>query len=101
MAKLKEFRFHWDESPSLDVTYRIRVEPSDMEITYDSPYVDVGDVNSVNLADYDIFKNLSGMYNVSVSSVDGFGNESNFAIKTGEIDFKAPLPPTNPRFVFF
>ena len=98
MSKVQDFNIRFLASDSPDVaTNRLYYEEVPTEVTYDSQWVDVG-----NVADVDGYVNVSlgahlgaldGIYNIGIAAVDDVGNEATMS-KANDLplDFVAPNP---------
>lgn len=97
MAKVKDYQITWTKSASVDVVgYKIYYVPEADTLTYASPNVIVGDVDTVAIpADVPEFPLIDGIYKIGLSAVDDVGNESDIAVKTVPFDLVAPDVPTN------
>lgn len=99
MGRVADRFFEWNKSTSEDVVaYRVYV--SQQTVSYDSDFTEVGDVNRVNLGQlanegFQPLVEAEGTYNLGVSALDGIGNESSIAVKSGVfLDFVPPVAPT-------
>lgn len=106
MAKIIEKNLRLPVSSSVDVIdYKMYVEESPTELSYNSPSVSlgndpVGGYIEKNLADFiNMFPNDTN-YNLGFTSVDDIGNESDMVTALEvPLDFVAPSPPGTPIIV--
>jgi len=93
MAKIKTVRLSFPPSTSTDVVgYKLYIETSPTEITYNSPSYDLGNKTSVRLNK--ILKRTEGVFNLGVVAVDSASNESDFSlIYNVHLDFIPPIMP--------
>jgi hypothetical protein len=95
MAKVKSVNLSFPASDSPDVEgYKLYLEESPNEVTYESQSFDLGNNTSVDLATLDGMTTRDGNYNIGITAVDDAGNESSMSlISDVPLDFEAPNPP--------
>lgn len=91
MAKIKDVRLSFPPSTSVDtVGYKLYIETSPTEVTYDSPSYYLRHKTSVKL--YKILGRIDGVFNIGVVAVDRVGNESDFSLMDDvHLDFVPPV----------
>jgi len=91
MPKRKDAKLSFPPSPSKDVIgYKLYIETSPTEVTYDSPSHYLRRNTSVRL--YKILGVVDGVFNIGVVAVDDAGNESNFSLLYNvHLDFISPF----------
>jgi len=106
MSKLVSKNLKLPVSTSIDVVnYKMYVEESPTNVTYDSPSIDLGNspVDGYIEADLSTFGTMfpdDTNYNLGFTSVDDIGNESDFVNALDvPLDFEAPSPPGTPIIV--
>lgn len=95
MALLVKKLMQFDASASPDVVgYKLYIEESPTEVTYDSESFDLGNNTTIDLTSIDGMTTKDGTYNLGVTAVDDVGNESSMS-KASDVplDFQAPDPP--------
>lgn len=81
------------ESPDV-VGYKLYVETSTSELTYDSESFDLGTQTSVDLSSIPALLSKDGVFHIGITAVDDAGNESDMSVVMNvPLDFQAPLPP--------
>ena len=82
------------ESDELIISYRLRLVPTNTVVNYEVPYIEVpSDKLVINTKDFQSTI-IDGIYDFFVTSVDSYGNESNFVGLPGvEIKVTPPSPP--------
>lgn len=95
MALLVKKLMQFDASDSPDVVgYKLYVEESPNEVTYESESFDLGNNTTIDLTSIDGMTTRDGVYNIGVTAVDDAGNESSMSKATDvPLDFLAPNPP--------
>ena len=101
----KTLKFKASPSPDV-VSYKMYIEESPTEVTYDSESIDLGNpVNPDGYVEVDLTKiseltTKDGKYNIGIVSVDEAGNESSMS-KAADVplDFVAPDPPGALEFI--
>lgn len=89
-AATKTLSFPASGSPDV-VSYKLYVEESPTEVTYDSQSYDLGNNTSVELGSIAEF---DGTYNLGVVAVDDAGNESDMSLASDiPLDLVAPEAP--------
>ena len=103
MAKIVPKNLSLPESNSVDVVnYKMYVEESPTQLTYNSPSVSLGNVVvngniEKDLSEYSTMFPNDIEYNLGFTSVDDIGNESDMVEALNiPFDFVAPNPPGNP-----
>ncbi|HLD89563.1 MAG TPA: hypothetical protein VI911_00845 [Patescibacteria group bacterium] len=93
MAKIVSKTLRFPGSSSADVTgYKLYFVDATMELTYDSPSIDLGMAMEVDLST--IATGKEGVFNLGVTAYDGGGNESDMSVATAvPLDFIAPNAP--------
>lgn len=91
--------FAWNRSSSADVVgYRLRITKAPEAPTRDTPPVELGDVDQVDLATLEEARGLDGTYNLAVAPVDDSGLEGDLTPLADQvIDLVPPEPATNFR----
>lgn len=86
----------WNPSPSADADhYRVYQGADGNPPTYDSPFVDLGNVTTAQLP-IDGLPAVEGSVIFGITAFDAAGNESDIQIADALlIDVTPPLPPTN------
>lgn len=93
MAKIVSKTLKFPGSGSADVAgYKIYFVDANSELTYNSPFVDLGLKMEVDLST--IATGQEGVFNLGVTAYDGSGNESDMSVATAvPLDFIAPNAP--------
>jgi hypothetical protein len=95
MSKVKNVDISWVASDSPDVVgYRFYYQDVDMFLDYDAPYVDLGNVTTINVAAVLELSGLDGIYNIGITAIDDAGNESAMSIAENiPLDLESPNAP--------
>jgi len=101
MGLVKTVTLVFEPSTSADVVgYKLYIEQTPTEVSYQSQSFDLGNNTDVNLAEVEGIGILSGTYNFGITAVDDTGNESDFVFLSDvKVDLVAPNAPTNPQIV--
>lgn len=95
MEKITGMRLTFTPSGSPDVVnYRLYYAPEG-QLAFDSPFVDLGMSNDVDLSSFPDLLGLDGVYDVGIAAVDDVGNERMGVQASVPFDFIAPDAPTN------
>jgi hypothetical protein len=95
VAKYATKTLSWIPSPDVDVVaHKVYVATGAVQPDYNSPFIEVpAGQNSVELPFINM-PEFDGTFNFGLSAVDDFGNESDLAHISMDLDFLAPSPPT-------
>jgi hypothetical protein len=95
MAKIKSLKLKILASDSPDVVgYKLYVQPTPDEVTYQSPSFDLGNRTEVPLDEVAGLDKLDGTFNLGLAAVDDAGNESDLKVLSNiALDFFAPAAP--------
>ena len=90
MPKRKDYRLSFPRSSSKDVVgYKLYIETSPTEVTYESPSYNLKKKTRVKL--YSILGVIDGVFNLGVVAIDDVGNESDFSLLYNvHLDFISP-----------
>ena len=101
MTKVQGLTISFPASGSTDVVgYKLYLEESPGQVTYDSQSFDLGNVTTIDLATLPGMTTADGVYNLGVTAVDDAGNESSMSVATDvNLDFAAPDPPGPITFI--
>ncbi len=94
MAKYVKKTLSWTASLDTDVVeYKVYVATGSEQPDYDSTFTVVTSGNLAVLP-FSGMPVIDGTYKFGISAVDDFGNESDMALISADLDFLAPSPPT-------
>ena len=96
--RVKRRKISWDASPSPDVIgYRVYWAANE-SVSYDSDFVDVGQVTAIVLPD-DVpsFRRVTGQVEIGITALSRSGNESDMGIVEAFFDFTRPGMPLHLR----
>jgi len=90
----------WSPAMATDVVAQ-RVYYDSAPLDYNAPFIEVGSAtNSVLVPDdFPVGSLTEGDYNIGVTALDAWGNESDMAQKTFFFDFTAPDAPADLQLV--
>jgi hypothetical protein len=93
--KIKSAILSFPPSGSPDITnYRLYYAIAPQQITYDSPFIDLGLEQSFDLATLPGVSGTDQVFNLGVSAMDDVGNESDMKmLENVSLDFAAPDAP--------
>jgi hypothetical protein len=96
--RVRRRKISWDPSPSPDVIgYRVYWAVNE-SVSYESDFVDVGQVTAIVLPDdVPFFRRLTGQVEIGVTAVSRSGNESDMGIVEAFFDFTRPGMPLHLR----
>jgi len=96
--RVRRRKISWDPSPSPDVIgYRVYWAANE-RVSYDSDFVDVGQVTAIVLPDdVPVFPRMRGKMEIGVTAVSRSGNESDMGIVEAFFDFTRPGMPLHLR----
>jgi hypothetical protein len=96
VAKIRKKRIRWNPSSDPEVAgYRLYWTLLE-GVNHDSAFVNVGNVTEVVLPDnVPSFPMLSGEMEFGVTAVNHWGNESDMAVFSVNVNFIPPFPPTH------
>jgi hypothetical protein len=96
--RVRRRKISWDPSPSPDVIgYRVYWAVNE-SVSYESDFVDVGQVTAIVLPDdVPFFRRLTGQVEIGVTTVSRSGNESDMGIVEAFFDFTRPGMPLHLR----
>jgi hypothetical protein len=96
--RVRRRKISWDPSPSPDVIgYRVYWAVNE-SVSYESDFVDVGQVTAIVLPDdVPFFRRLTGQVEIGITAVSRSGNESDMGIVEAFFDFTRPGMPLHLR----
>ena len=92
MAKIRKYKLNWNASESVTVAGYKLYWAQNAEVSYDSNFIDVGNVTEIELPD-DV-NLLEGPVMFGVTAVDCDGNESDMTTLSKPLQLDLPKAPT-------